>query len=137
MQRLIKEGVLHDLDFSNFDTYIDCIKRKLPTRARKGKRGRKQNVLEIIHTYICGPISSNTMEGYKYFFIFIDDYSKFGWIELLAKKSKKLSAFKNFKATIEPKLGKKIKYVHFNRNGEYYGRYDETGRNLGLFARYL
>ena len=27
--------------------------------------------------------------------------------------------------------------VHFDRGGEYYGRYDETGRNLGSFAKYL
>lgn len=27
--------------------------------------------------------------------------------------------------------------VRSNRGGEYYGRYDETGRNPGLFARYL
>ena len=27
--------------------------------------------------------------------------------------------------------------VHFERGGEYYGRYDETGRNPGPFAKYL
>ena len=27
--------------------------------------------------------------------------------------------------------------VHSDRGGEYYGRYDDTGRNLGPFAKYL
>ena len=27
--------------------------------------------------------------------------------------------------------------VHFDKDGEYYGRYDETGRNTGPFAKYL
>ena len=27
--------------------------------------------------------------------------------------------------------------VHFDKCGEYYGRYDETGRNPGPFAKYL
>ena len=38
IQRLIKECVLHDLDFDNC---VDCIKGKLLTRARKRKRSRK------------------------------------------------------------------------------------------------
>ena len=137
MQRLIKEGVLHDLDFTDFDTCVDCIKGKLPARARKGKRSRKQDVLEMIYTDICGPITPSAIGGYKYFITFIDDYSRFGWLELLTEKSESLSAFKTFKATVELKLGKKIKCVHSDRGGEYYGRYDETGRNPGPFARYL
>ena len=35
------------------------------------------------------------------------------------------------------KIGKKIKYVRSNRGEEYYGRYDETRRNPGPFARFL
>ena len=31
----------------------------------------------------------------------------------------------------------KIKEVHYDRVGEYYGRYDETRRNPGPFAKYL
>ena len=78
MQRLIKEGILQDLDFSDFDTCVDCIKGKLPARARKGKRSRKLNILELIHTDISGPITPTAMGGYRYFITFIDDYSRFG-----------------------------------------------------------
>ena len=137
MQRLIKEGVLHDLDFLDFDTCVDCIKGKLPARARKGKKGRKQDVLEMIYTDICGPITPSAIGGYKYFITFIDDCSRFGWVELLAEKSESLSAFKTFKAAIELKLGKKIKCVHSDRGGEYYGRYDENDKNPSPFARYI
>ena len=77
MQRLIKEGVFRNLDFFDFDTCIDCIKGKLPARVRKGKRDRKQDVLKIIYSDICGPISPNAMGGYRYFVIFIDYYSRF------------------------------------------------------------
>ena len=133
MQRLIKEWVLHDLDFSYFDTCVNCIKGKLLVRARKGKRSRKQDVLEMIHTDICGPIAPSAIGGHKYFITLIYNYSRFGWMELLAEKSESLSAFKTFKAIVELRLGKKIKCVHSNRGGEYYGRYDEIDRNLSLF----
>ena len=48
-----------------------------------------------------------------------------------------MDAFKSFKDATVLKTGKKIKCVRFERGGEYYGRYDEIGRNLGTFARYL
>ncbi|WJZ87929.1 hypothetical protein VitviT2T_007272 [Vitis vinifera] len=42
-----------------------------------------------------------------------------------------------FKAKVELQLGKSIKAVKSDRGGEYYGRYDKTGRNLGPFAKFL
>jgi len=75
--------------------------------------------------------------GYRYFITFIDDYSRFGWIDLLQEKSSSLDAFKSFKAAIELKIGKNIKCIRFDRGGQYYGRYDEIGRNPEPFARFL
>ena len=63
MQRLIKEYVLHDLDFLDFNTYVDCMKGKLTIRVKKGKRSQKQDVLELIHNNISEPITFTTMGG--------------------------------------------------------------------------
>jgi len=137
IERLIKEGILHDLDFSDFDTCVDCVKGKLTAKVRNTGANMRDNVLELIHTDIYGPITPTSMGGYRYFITFIDDYSHFGWIDLLQEKSSSLDAFKSFKAAIELKTGKRIKCVRSDRGGEYYGRYDETGRNPGPFARFL
>ena len=66
------------------------------------------------------------MGGYKYFITFIDDFSRYGLVELIHEKSDFLEAFKAFKARVELQQGKRIKVVHSDRCGEYYGRYDET-----------
>ena len=50
---------------------------------------------------------------------------------------KALKAFKAFKEKFELQQGMKIKVVHSNRGGEYYGRYGETGCNLGPFVKHL
>ena len=52
-------------------------------------------------------------------------------------KSKSLNALKAFNVTIEHKQEKRIKCANSNKYGEYFGRYDETRRNHGLFAKYL
>jgi len=61
IERLIKEGILHDLDFSNFDTCVDCVKGKLTAKMRNTGANRSDNVLELIHTNICGPITPTSM----------------------------------------------------------------------------
>ena len=35
IERLIKDGILHNLDFSDFDTCVNCIKGKLIAKTRK------------------------------------------------------------------------------------------------------
>jgi methyl coenzyme M reductase subunit C-like uncharacterized protein (methanogenesis marker protein 7) len=54
IERLIKEEILHSLDFSNFDECIKSIKGKFVKQIKKGA-ARSTGILELIHTDICGP----------------------------------------------------------------------------------
>ena len=58
IQRLVSEGILDPLDFSNFQVCIECIKGK-QTNIRKKDANRCGDVLELIHTNICGPFSTS------------------------------------------------------------------------------
>ena len=86
MERLIKEGVLPNLDFLYFGIYINYIKGKLTNKFRKGKRARKESILELIQTDMCGSISPSAMGDFKYFITFINNHLRFGWMELLIEK---------------------------------------------------
>ena len=48
----MNDGVLSILNFTNFDTCIDYIKRKKTNKSKKGVK-RSTNLLEIIHTNAC------------------------------------------------------------------------------------
>ena len=48
--------------------------------------------LRVIHTDIYGPFTP-TISGYKYFITFINDYSHYGFVELIHEKSNSLEAF--------------------------------------------
>ena len=89
----------------------------------------------MIHTDICGPFPTASWNGQKYFITFIDDYSRYGYLYLINEKSDALDTFKIYKAEVENQLDRKIKVVRSDRGGEYYGKYDESGRNPGPFAR--
>ena len=95
IKRSVNDGVLDTLDFTDFDTCVDCIKGNLTNKRNKGAQ-RSSEILEIIHSDICSP----DMDSYsqKYFISFINDYSRYMYLYLLNHKSEALDAFTVFKA---------------------------------------
>ena len=115
--------ILDSLDLIYFEVCIECIKGK-QTNIKKLGANRCSDVLELIHTNICGPLPTASWNGQQYFITFIDDYSRYGYLYLIHEKSQALDVFKAFKIEVENQLCKKIKAVKSDRGGEYYGRYD-------------
>ncbi|KAL0320291.1 UNVERIFIED_CONTAM: Retrovirus-related Pol polyprotein from transposon TNT 1-94 [Sesamum radiatum] len=134
IKKLVNDGVLTTLDFTDFDTCVNCIKGKQTNVSKKGAK-RSSNLLEIIHTDICCPDLDSY--GQRYFITFIDDYSRYMCIYFLEHKAEALDAFKVFNAEVEKQCDKRIKFVRSDRDGEYFGRYTEGGQAPGPFAKFL
>ena len=73
-------------------------------------------------------MSTQARGGYEYFITFIDDYSRFGYVYLMKRKSEAFEKFKEFRVEVENQLGKWIKAIRSNQRGEYL---------LGDFKDYL
>ena len=67
IKRSIKYEILPDIDFSNFDTCVDCIKGKLTAKVRNAKIHNYTKLIGVIHIDICGPFTPLAMGGHKYF----------------------------------------------------------------------
>ena len=93
MERLIKDEILSDLDFSYFDICVDCIKGKLTAKIRNVKVDKCTEFLKVIHIDICGLFTLTVMGSNKYFITFIDDYSRYVFVELIRENSDSLEAF--------------------------------------------
>jgi len=65
LERLVKDEILPNLDFTNFDVCVDCIKGK-QTKHTKKCATRSGGLLEIVHTNICGPFDSPSFGKEKY-----------------------------------------------------------------------
>ena len=74
-----------------------------------GTMERATDLLEIIHTDVCGPMSVEARGRYRYFLTFIDDLSRNGYICLMKHKSKTFEKFKEFQSGVENHHNKKIK----------------------------
>ena len=75
MKKLHADGLLE-----SFDTCKPCLMGKMTKTPFSGTMERATNLLEIIHTVVCDPMSVEARGGYRYFLIFIDDLSKYGYI---------------------------------------------------------
>lgn len=92
---------------------------KLDKAVPKQSNWRAKNVLELVHSDLCGPINPISSSGKRYFLSLIDDHSRKGFVYLLLNKSDTLSYFKIFKSLVENEPGRRIKCLRTDRGGEY------------------
>ena len=84
-----------------------------------GTMERATDLLEIIHTDVCGPMNIEARGGYRYFLTFTDDLSRYVYIYLMKHKSETFEKFKEFQSEVENHRNKKIKFLWSDRGGEY------------------
>jgi hypothetical protein len=75
--------------------------------------------LQLVHSDLCGPLSSPSFSGCKYFLTFIDDFSRRTWVYFLKLKSKVFDKFLAYKALVEKQSGHQIQKLRTNNGGEY------------------
>jgi len=119
IKKLHKSGLLGKFDLESIDTCESCLRGKM-TKAPFSKKGeRASDLLGLIHTDVCGPMSTCARNGYSYFITFTDDCSRYGYVYLMRHKSESFERFKEFKAEVENQLNKSIKALRSDRGGEY------------------
>jgi hypothetical protein len=82
---------------------------------------RAIDLLEIIHTDVCGPMSILTRDEYRYFLTFTDDLSRYGYVFLMKHKYEIFEKFKEFQNEVKNHRNRKIKFMRSNRGGEHLG----------------
>src|SRR3954470_6904099 len=77
------------------------------------------DLLEIIHTDVCGPMNIKACSRYHYFLTFTDDLRRYGYIYLMKHKSQTFEKFKEFQSELENHRNNKIKFLRSDHGGEY------------------
>ena len=115
MKKLHADGILESLD-----AWEPCLLGKMTKTPFSGTMEQATNLLEIIHTDVCGPMNIKACSEYHYFLTFADDLRRYGYIYLMKHKSGKFERFKEFQSEVENHRNKKIKFLRSDRGDEYF-----------------
>lgn len=80
---------------------------------------RATEKLQLIHSDICGPHTTPSLNGSMYFIIFIDDLTRMCWIYFTKLKTEVAGIFFKFKAWIENQSDCRIQVIRFDNGTKY------------------
>ena len=93
MKKLHADGLLESLDYESLDACEPCLMGKMTKTPFFGTMERATDLMEIIHTDVCGPMNIEAHDRYHYFLIFTDDLSRYEYIYLMKQKSEIFEKF--------------------------------------------
>src|SRR5438046_1347361 len=100
-----------------------CIKGKHHRQPHRMNMYRSNRKLALIHSDLCGPIQVASISGSFYFITFIDDNTRHARVYMIPQKHATTvrDVFKEYKATVEGEIGKKILKLRTDNGKEYLG----------------
>ena len=84
--------------------------------------------MELVHSDVCGPLSSESLGGAKYFVTFIDARTHYTWVYFLKSRDEVFSKFLEWKSLVERMSDYRLKTLRTDNGGEY---------TSGEFSKYL
>jgi hypothetical protein len=101
------------------DKCITCLKAKMTRKPFNQESSKKDDILEVIVSDLCGPIPKQTHDGKKYFITFTDVYSKYTDVQLLKDKAETPEVVIQYIEKIKTKFQRKPKTLRTDRGTEY------------------
>ena len=80
---------------------------------------QSEKPLERIHSDVWGLAPVTYVQGFRYYIIFIDNFSRFSWLYPLKRKSDVFSVFKSFQSMVENQFERKIQIFQSDGGGEF------------------
>ena len=103
---LVQNGPLGSLELEALPVCESCLEGKMTRRAFTSKGYRAKEQLELVHSDLCRPMTIQARGGFEYFITFNDDYSRYGYIYLMRRKSEAFEKFKEYRVEMEKRLNK-------------------------------
>uniref|UniRef100_A0AAV1VG35 Integrase catalytic domain-containing protein n=1 Tax=Peronospora matthiolae TaxID=2874970 RepID=A0AAV1VG35_9STRA len=96
-----------------------------------------KDLLDVVHSDVCGPMQTSTFSNKRYFVTFIDDKSRFCTVHLIHSKSEVLGKFMQFTKFAETQTVRRIKMLRSDNGGEYVSnKFAAFCRNNGIIQQF-
>ncbi|GJX37266.1 retrovirus-related pol polyprotein from transposon TNT 1-94 [Tanacetum coccineum] len=135
---LARKDLVRDLPRMKFEKDHLCSVCQLGKSKKHTHKPKTENtnleVLNTLHMDLCGPMRVQTINGKKYIFVIIDDYSRFTWAKFLRSKDETPEVVIKFLKQIQVGLNKTIRYIRTDNGTEFVNK-DLTAyyERVGIF----
>lgn len=85
----------------------------------KNSNSESKNIMDLVHTDVCGPMQTSTVSGFRYFLTFIDDCSRYNVVYLLHNKGEVFDKTKLYLEMVKNKFMRYPKALRSDNGGEY------------------
>ena len=117
MKRLLPH-LFSGLDISMFNCET-CIKAKSHRVSYNISLNKCEKPFDLIHSDVWGPSPVDSVYGYRWFVLFIDDCTRMTWVYLLKRKDEVAEVFKMFYKMVQTQFGKIIRFFRSDNGGEF------------------
>jgi hypothetical protein len=80
---------------------------------------RAAHRLELVHGDLCGLVTPTTPSDNRFFFLLVDDLSRYMWLAVMRTKDQAMSVFVAFQARAEVEAGRNLSTLRMDRGGEF------------------
>ncbi|KAG9459211.1 hypothetical protein H6P81_003719 [Aristolochia fimbriata] len=115
IQKLIKHTAVKGLP------EIKNIRDKHCGNCQRGKKHKTQHksttqinttrLLELLHVDLIGPVRTPSHKGKRYIFVYVDDFSRFCWVDFLREKSDTFASFQRLCSKVIMEKGETIQKI--------------------------
>lgn len=96
-----------------------CVQGKQTRSSFKDVGNRATEVLQLIHSDVCGPMSTKSFGGARYLLTFVDDFSRKVFVYPMKQKSEVFDLFVGFTKLVENQQNKTIKTFRSDNGTEF------------------
>ncbi|PKU86287.1 Retrovirus-related Pol polyprotein from transposon TNT 1-94 [Dendrobium catenatum] len=119
---LLKTLRPHLPDITHVSNNFSCISCTI-SKCHKSLFNKSNSVslaaFDLIHSDVWGPAPENSMDGFRYYVISIDDFTRFSWLYLMKSKQETLSKFRLLLQLISTQFKTTPKAFRSDGGGEY------------------
>ncbi|KAL0439350.1 UNVERIFIED_CONTAM: hypothetical protein Slati_2418000, partial [Sesamum latifolium] len=111
IRKLVDSKNLEIDDLNHLPTCESCLKGKMTKKPFVGQSAIANGLLDLVHTDVCGPLSTPARGEFSYFITFTNDHSRYGYVYLMRYKSEAFGRFKEYRLEVENQTNRKIKVL--------------------------
>jgi transposase InsO family protein len=96
-----------------------CLTGKMHQLPFPSSNKQVQSPFELVHSDLWGPAPVVSTNAFRYYLVFVDEFTKFTWVYLLKHKSDTFHTFTQFQAMVHTQFSLLIKTIRTDCGGEF------------------